>query len=146
MDSVYGQLPSQQEASVIYHHHHPHPDGSSCQQPLPPPLAPSLQPQHPQQQQQPPPPPPPPPALQPAFPCLPPQASEYPGGASPELQRALAAHTEQQQQQQQQMVVGSGLLTQAPADGLMVVSPAQTLTDTLDDIMQGTAQLGVQCL
>ncbi|XP_062379878.1 ankyrin repeat and KH domain-containing protein 1-like isoform X2 [Sardina pilchardus] len=133
-DSVYSQLPPQQEASVIYHHH-PQPDGSSLQQPLPlpPPPAPTLQPplQQQQQQQQPPPPPPPPPALQPAFPSLPPQVCEYPGGASPELQRALAAHTEQQQQ----MVVGSGLLTQAPPDGLMVATPAQTLTDTLDDIM-----------
>ncbi|KAL2077246.1 hypothetical protein ACEWY4_026750 [Coilia grayii] len=131
VDSVYSQLPSQQEASIIYHHHHPQPDGSCAQQPLPPPPTPTLQPQLPQPQQQPPPPPPPPPALQPAFPSLPPQASDYPGGASPELQRALAAHTEQQQQ----MVVGSGLLTQAPPDGLMVATPAQTLTDTLDDIM-----------
>ncbi|CAM4668988.1 unnamed protein product [Leuciscus chuanchicus] len=52
--------------------------------------------------------------------------AEYPGSSSPDLQRVLLG--------QQLTGLGPGLLTQAP-DGLMVATPAQTLTDTLDDIM-----------
>uniref|UniRef100_A0A4W5LZA8 Ankyrin repeat and KH domain containing 1 n=1 Tax=Hucho hucho TaxID=62062 RepID=A0A4W5LZA8_9TELE len=43
-------------------------------------------------------------------------------------------HTLQQMLWQQLTDLGPGLLTQAP-EGLMVATPAQTLTDTLDDIM-----------
>ncbi|XP_012691221.2 ankyrin repeat and KH domain-containing protein 1 isoform X2 [Clupea harengus] len=55
---------------------------------------------------------------------------EYPcpDGGSPELQRAMLG------QQLQLQPLGPGLLSQAP-DGLMIARPAQTLTDTLDDIM-----------
>uniref|UniRef100_A0A8C2GV79 Ankyrin repeat and KH domain containing 1 n=1 Tax=Cyprinus carpio TaxID=7962 RepID=A0A8C2GV79_CYPCA len=52
--------------------------------------------------------------------------AEYPGRSSPDLQRVLLG--------QQLTGLGPGLLAQAP-DGLMVATPAQTLTDTLDDIM-----------
>uniref|UniRef100_A0A671S4X6 Ankyrin repeat and KH domain-containing protein 1-like n=1 Tax=Sinocyclocheilus anshuiensis TaxID=1608454 RepID=A0A671S4X6_9TELE len=54
--------------------------------------------------------------------------AEYPGSSSPDLQRVLLG--------QQLTGLGPGLLAQAP-DGLMVATPAQTLTDTLDDIMAG---------
>lgn len=54
--------------------------------------------------------------------------AEYPGSSSPDLQRVLLG--------QQLTGLGPGLLTQAP-NGLMVATPAQTLTDTLDDIMAG---------
>ncbi len=91
------------------------------------------------------PPPPPPPqnqALQsrplqtsfvPIQPLTPQQSTdfsnaEYPGNSSPDLQRVLLG--------QQLAGLGPGLLAQAP-DGLMVATPAQTLTDTLDDIMAG---------
>ncbi|XP_035382701.1 ankyrin repeat and KH domain-containing protein 1 isoform X2 [Electrophorus electricus] len=53
-------------------------------------------------------------------------SAEYPGSSSPDLQRVMLG--------QQLSGLGPGLLTQAP-DGLMVATPAQTLTDTLDDIM-----------
>ncbi|KAG9346766.1 hypothetical protein JZ751_007083, partial [Albula glossodonta] len=93
---------------------------------------------------QPPPPPPPPqepspPPLQSGFVPIQPLAvqqstdfssTDYPGSASPDLQRVLVS----QQMLGQQQGLGPGLLTQAP-DGLMVATPAQTLTDTLDDIM-----------
>ncbi|KAL0162606.1 hypothetical protein M9458_042002, partial [Cirrhinus mrigala] len=90
---------------------------------------------------QPPPPPPPQnqvlqsPPLQTSFvpiqPLAPQQSTdfsnaEYPGSSSPDLQRVLLG--------QQLTGLGPGLLAQAP-DGLMVATPAQTLTDTLDDIM-----------
>uniref|UniRef100_A0A9J8C895 Ankyrin repeat and KH domain containing 1 n=1 Tax=Cyprinus carpio carpio TaxID=630221 RepID=A0A9J8C895_CYPCA len=52
--------------------------------------------------------------------------AEYPLSSSPDLQRVLLG--------QQLTGLGPGLLAQAP-DGLMVATPAQTLTDTLDDIM-----------
>ncbi|XP_052392354.1 ankyrin repeat and KH domain-containing protein 1 isoform X2 [Carassius gibelio] len=52
--------------------------------------------------------------------------ADYPGSSSPDLQRVLLG--------QQLTGLGPGLLAQAP-DGLMVATPAQTLTDTLDDIM-----------
>uniref|UniRef100_A0A673XQK7 Ankyrin repeat and KH domain containing 1 n=1 Tax=Salmo trutta TaxID=8032 RepID=A0A673XQK7_SALTR len=51
---------------------------------------------------------------------------------SPDLQRAMVS--QQQMLGQHLTGLGPGLLTQAP-DGLMVATPAQTLTDTLDDIM-----------
>ncbi|XP_041079103.1 ankyrin repeat and KH domain-containing protein 1-like isoform X2 [Polyodon spathula] len=51
---------------------------------------------------------------------------------TPDLQRVLV--NQQMLGQQQLPGLGQGLLTQAP-DGLMVATPAQTLTDTLDDIM-----------
>ncbi|KAG5853449.1 hypothetical protein ANANG_G00073580 [Anguilla anguilla] len=51
-------------------------------------------------------------------------SADCPCTASPDLQRALVS----------QQMLGPGLLAQAP-DGLMVATPAQTLTDTLDDIM-----------
>ncbi|XP_051533099.1 ankyrin repeat and KH domain-containing protein 1-like isoform X2 [Myxocyprinus asiaticus] len=91
---------------------------------------------------QPPPPPTPPqnqvlqsPLLQTSFVPIQPLATqqstdfsnaEYPGSSSPDLQRMLLG--------QHLTGLGPGLLTQAP-DGLMVATPAQTLTDTLDDIM-----------
>lgn len=90
---------------------------------------------------QPPPPPPPQnqalqsPPLQTSFVPIQPLATqqstdfsnaEYPESSSPDLQRVLLG--------QQLTGLGPGLLTQAP-DGLMVATPAQTLTDTLDDIM-----------
>ncbi|KAJ8408895.1 hypothetical protein AAFF_G00247130 [Aldrovandia affinis] len=92
--------------------------------------------------QQPPPPPPPQPQqhqglslspLQSGFVPIQPLAvqqstdfgsADYPGSTSPDLQRVLVS----------QQMLGPGLLAQAP-DGLMVATPAQTLTDTLDDIM-----------
>lgn len=92
---------------------------------------------------QPPPPPPPQnqalqsPPLQASFVPIQPLATqqstdfsnaEYPESSSPDLQRVLLG--------QQLTGLGPGLLTQAP-DGLMVATPAQTLTDTLDDIMAG---------
>ncbi|XP_069051450.1 ankyrin repeat and KH domain-containing protein 1 isoform X4 [Lepisosteus oculatus] len=93
--------------------------------------------------QQPPPPPPPqqqgPPApVQTGFVPIQPLASQQSTdftssadcpGSGPDLQRVLVS-----QQQQQLAGLGPGLLAQAP-DGLMVATPAQTLTDTLDDIM-----------
>ncbi|XP_056302439.1 ankyrin repeat and KH domain-containing protein 1 isoform X1 [Danio aesculapii] len=53
-------------------------------------------------------------------------SAEYPGSSSPDLQRVLLG--------QPLAGLGPGLLAQA-SDGLMVATPAQTLTDTLDDIM-----------
>lgn len=53
-------------------------------------------------------------------------SAEYPGSSSPDLQRVLLG--------QPLTGLGPGLLAQA-SDGLMVATPAQTLTDTLDDIM-----------
>lgn len=50
-----------------------------------------------------------------------------------ELQKALG---NQQNVGQQQQIAGQGLLVQEP-DGLMVATPAQTLTDTLDDLIAG---------
>ncbi|KAF7697255.1 hypothetical protein HF521_005673 [Silurus meridionalis] len=94
------------------------------------------------QQPAPPPPPqphslqgPPPPPLQSSFVPIQPMnaqqstdfgSAEYPGSSSPDLQRVMLG--------QQLSGLGPGLLTQAP-EGLMVATPAQTLTDTLDDIM-----------
>ncbi|XP_076836870.1 ankyrin repeat and KH domain-containing protein 1 isoform X2 [Brachyhypopomus gauderio] len=98
---------------------------------------------YPEEAQPPPPPPPqphplqgaPPPPLQTSF--VPIQSlaaqqstdfgsAEYPGSSSPDLQRVTLS--------QPRSTLGPGLPTQAP-DGLMVAAPAQTLTDTLDDIM-----------
>uniref|UniRef100_A0A8C3UBZ0 K Homology domain-containing protein n=2 Tax=Catharus ustulatus TaxID=91951 RepID=A0A8C3UBZ0_CATUS len=53
------------------------------------------------------------------------------GTESLELQKALG---NQQNVGQQQQIAGQGLLVQE-ADGLMVATPAQTLTDTLDDLI-----------
>uniref|UniRef100_A0A8C3UCX1 K Homology domain-containing protein n=1 Tax=Catharus ustulatus TaxID=91951 RepID=A0A8C3UCX1_CATUS len=55
------------------------------------------------------------------------------GTESLELQKALG---NQQNVGQQQQIAGQGLLVQE-ADGLMVATPAQTLTDTLDDLIAG---------
>ncbi|NXR10077.1 ANKH1 protein, partial [Semnornis frantzii] len=55
----------------------------------------------------------------------------YNGTESIELQKALG---NQQNVGQQQQIAGQGLLVQE-ADGLMVATPAQTLTDTLDDLI-----------
>uniref|UniRef100_A0A8C9YZA6 Ankyrin repeat and KH domain containing 1 n=1 Tax=Sander lucioperca TaxID=283035 RepID=A0A8C9YZA6_SANLU len=101
--------------------------------PLPqqPPLPPS-----PQAQPQPPPPP-----LQTAFVPIQPlpdyNPADYPGSTSPELQRVLVGQQMlgQQQQGQQLAGLGPGMIPQQAPDGLMVATPAQTLTDTLDDIM-----------
>lgn len=41
------------------------------------------------------------------------------------------------QQGQQLAALGPGMIPQQAPDGLMVATPAQTLTDTLDDIMAG---------
>uniref|UniRef100_A0A8C0FN60 K Homology domain-containing protein n=1 Tax=Bubo bubo TaxID=30461 RepID=A0A8C0FN60_BUBBB len=54
----------------------------------------------------------------------------YNGTESLELQKALG----NQQNVGQQQIAGQGLLVQEP-DGLMVATPAQTLTDTLDDLI-----------
>uniref|UniRef100_A0A4W5LY34 Ankyrin repeat and KH domain containing 1 n=1 Tax=Hucho hucho TaxID=62062 RepID=A0A4W5LY34_9TELE len=71
------------------------------------------------------------------------QAQEPPPPPPHTLARFLPPHllaTQQVMVNQQQMLwqqltdLGPGLLTQAP-EGLMVATPAQTLTDTLDDIM-----------
>ncbi|XP_055080813.1 ankyrin repeat and KH domain-containing protein 1 isoform X2 [Periophthalmus magnuspinnatus] len=102
----------------------------SPQPPQQPPLPPS-----PQTQPQPPPPP-----LQAAFVPIPPlpdyNPADYPG--SPELQRVLVGQQmlgQPQGQGQQLAGIGPGMLPPQPSDGLMVATPAQTLTDTLDDIM-----------
>ncbi|XP_068024179.1 ankyrin repeat and KH domain-containing protein 1 isoform X6 [Melanerpes formicivorus] len=55
----------------------------------------------------------------------------YNGTEALELQKALG---NQQHVGQQQQLAGQGLLVQE-ADGLMVATPAQTLTDTLDDLI-----------
>ncbi|KFP65664.1 Ankyrin repeat and KH domain-containing protein 1, partial [Cariama cristata] len=55
----------------------------------------------------------------------------YNGTESLELQKTLG---NQQNVGQQQQIAGQGLLVQEP-DGLMVATPAQTLTDTLDDLI-----------
>ena len=90
---------------------------------------------------------PPPPPLQTVFVPIQPlpeyNPADYPGSTSPELQRVLVGqHMLGQQQQQQQpgqqlAGLGAGMLAQQAPDGLMVATPAQTLTDTLDDIMAG---------
>uniref|UniRef100_A0A8P4KTP8 K Homology domain-containing protein n=1 Tax=Dicentrarchus labrax TaxID=13489 RepID=A0A8P4KTP8_DICLA len=101
------------------------------QPPQQPPLPPS-----PQAQPQPPPPP-----LQAAFVPIQPlpdyNPADYPGSTSPELQRVLVEQQMlgQQQQGQQLAGLGPGMIPQQAPDGLMVATPAQTLTDTLDDIM-----------
>ena len=80
---------------------------------------------------------PPPPPLQAPFVPIQPlgdySPADYPGGTPPELQRVLLG---------QQQALGAGMLGQQAPDGLMVATPAQTLTDTLDDIMAGV--LGVR--
>uniref|UniRef100_A0A4W5LX87 Ankyrin repeat and KH domain containing 1 n=1 Tax=Hucho hucho TaxID=62062 RepID=A0A4W5LX87_9TELE len=84
---------------------------------------------------------PPPPLLQARF--LPPHllatqqstdfsTADYPVSSSPDMERVMV--NQQQMLWQQLTDLGPGLLTQAP-EGLMVATPAQTLTDTLDDIM-----------
>lgn len=105
--------------------------------PQQPPLPPSPQTQ-PQPQ-------PPPPSLQAAFVPIQPlpdyNPADYPGSTSPELQRVLVGQQmlgQQQQCQGQQIPgLGPGMIPQPAPDGLMVATPAQTLTDTLDDIMAG---------
>ncbi|XP_017282138.1 ankyrin repeat and KH domain-containing protein 1 isoform X3 [Kryptolebias marmoratus] len=101
------------------------------QLPQQPPLPPSPQTQ------------PPPPSLQAAFVPIQPlpdyNPADYPGSTSPELQRVLVGQQMLGQQQQgpgQQIAgLGPGMIPQSAPDGLMVATPAQTLTDTLDDIM-----------
>ncbi|KAK5925302.1 hypothetical protein CgunFtcFv8_017837 [Champsocephalus gunnari] len=63
--------------------------------------------------------------------------ADYPGSTSPELQRVLVGQQMLGQQQQGQQLggLGPGMIPQQAPDGLMVATPAQTLTDTLDDIM-----------
>ena len=105
------------------------------QPPQQPPLPPS-----PQAQPQPPPPP-----LQAAFVPIQPlpdyNPADYPGSTSPELQRVLVGQQmlgqPQQGQGQQLAGLAPGMIPQQAPDGLMVATPAQTLTDTLDDIMAG---------
>uniref|UniRef100_A0A3B3DB52 Ankyrin repeat and KH domain containing 1 n=1 Tax=Oryzias melastigma TaxID=30732 RepID=A0A3B3DB52_ORYME len=91
-------------------------DGPQQQPPLPP--SPQTQPQ------------PPPPPLQAPFVPIQPlpdyNPADYTGSTSPELQRVLG---------QQLAGLGPGMIPQQAPDGLMVATPAQTLTDTLDDIM-----------
>ena len=81
---------------------------------------------------------PPPPPLQTVFVPIQPlpeyNPADYPGSTSPELQRVLVG---QHMLGQQQAGLGAGMLAQQAPDGLMVATPAQTLTDTLDDIMAG---------
>ncbi|KAJ7997313.1 hypothetical protein DPEC_G00227670 [Dallia pectoralis] len=98
-------------------------------QPTPPPPLQALQSPHPH-------------PLQTSFVPVPPRASrqspdfsmmDYPPCTTgPDLQRAILS--QQQMLGQQLTGPGPGLLTQA-TDELMVATPAQTLTDTLDDIM-----------
>uniref|UniRef100_A0A672IQK3 Ankyrin repeat and KH domain-containing protein 1-like n=1 Tax=Salarias fasciatus TaxID=181472 RepID=A0A672IQK3_SALFA len=86
---------------------------------------------------------PPPPPLQSAFVPIQPlpdyNPADYPGSTSPELQRVLVGQQMlgQPQQGQGQQLPGllPGMIPQQAPDGLMVATPAQTLTDTLDDIM-----------
>ncbi|XP_028314515.1 ankyrin repeat and KH domain-containing protein 1 isoform X2 [Gouania willdenowi] len=117
----YPKLP--QVGTILYR------DGPQ-QPPLPP--SPQTQPQ------------PPPPPLQTAF--VPIQLlpdynpADFPGNTSPELQRVLVGQQmlgQQQQQSPTQQLAGlsPGMIPQQASDGLMVATPAQTLTDTLDDIM-----------
>lgn len=103
------------------------------QPPQQPPLPPS-----PQSQPQPPP-PPLPTAFVPIQPLPDYNSAEYPSSGSPELQRVLVGQQMlgQQQQGQQLAGLGPGMIPQQAPDGLMVATPAQTLTDTLDDIMAG---------
>lgn len=100
------------------------------QPPQQPPLPPSSQTQ----------PQPPPPPLQAAFVPIQPlpdyNPADYPGSPSPELQRVLVG-----QQGQQLAGLSPGMMPQQAPDGLMVATPAQTLTDTLDDIMAGKCVL-----
>lgn len=63
--------------------------------------------------------------------------AEYSGSSSPDLQRVLLGP--------QLTGLGPGLLAQAP-EGLMVATPAQTLTDTLDDIMAGELPFGMSII
>ncbi|CAG5991960.1 unnamed protein product [Menidia menidia] len=121
-DDDYLKLP--QVGTILYR------DGP--QPPQQPPLPPS-----PQTQAQPPPPP-----LQTAFVPIQPlpdyNPADYPGSASPELQRVLVGQQmlgQQQAQAQQLAGLGPGMIPQQAPDGLMVATPAQTLTETLDDIM-----------
>lgn len=104
------------------------------QLPQQPPLPPS-----PQAQPQPPPPP-----LQSAFVPIQPlpdyNPADYAGSTSPELQRVLVGQQmlgQQPGQGPQLAGLGPGMIPQQAPDGLMVATPAQTLTDTLDDIMAG---------
>lgn len=115
-DGDYAELP--QVDTILY------PEGGQQPAPPPPPQPHSLQG-------------PPPPPLQSSFVPIQPMnaqqstdfsSAEYPGSSSPDLQRVMLG--------QQLPGLGPGLLAQAP-DGLMVATPAQTLTDTLDDIMAG---------
>lgn len=106
-------------------------DGPQQQPPLPP--SPQTQPQ------------PPPPPLQAPFVPIQPlpdyNPADYTGSTSPELQRVLVGQQmlgQQQGQGQQLAGLGPGMIPQQAPDGLMVATPAQTLTDTLDDIMAGT--------
>ncbi|TMS17629.1 Ankyrin repeat and KH domain-containing protein 1 [Larimichthys crocea] len=101
------------------------------QPPQQPPLPPS-----PQAQPQPPP-PPVPAAFVPIQPLPDYNSADYPGSTSPELQRVLVGQQMLGQQQQGQQLPGlsPGMIPQQAPDGLMVATPAQTLTDTLDDIM-----------
>uniref|UniRef100_A0A8C3XUY9 K Homology domain-containing protein n=1 Tax=Chelydra serpentina TaxID=8475 RepID=A0A8C3XUY9_CHESE len=60
----------------------------------------------------------------------------YNGTDSLDLQKVLGGNQQNVGQQQQIAEHGQGLLVQEP-DGLMVATPAQTLTDTLDDLIAG---------
>lgn len=108
------------------------------QPPQQPPLPPSPQ-------AQPQPPPPPLQAFVPIQPLPDYNPADYPGSTSPELQRVLVGQQmlgQQQQGQGQQLAgLGPGMIPQQAPDGLMVATPAQTLTDTLDDIMAGKCKM-----
>ncbi|XP_038860998.1 ankyrin repeat and KH domain-containing protein 1-like isoform X1 [Salvelinus namaycush] len=69
--------------------------------------------------------------------------ADYPVSSSPDLERVMV--NQQQMLWQQLTDLGPGLLTQAP-EGLMVATPAQTLTDTLDDIMAAAVSSRVPML
>ncbi|XP_014911268.1 ankyrin repeat and KH domain-containing protein 1 isoform X9 [Poecilia latipinna] len=124
----YPKLP--QVGTILYR------DGPQLPQQPPLPPSPQTQPQ------------PPPPPLQAAFVPIQPlpdyNPADYPGSTSPELQRVLVGQQmlgqqmlgQQPQSQGQQLAgLGPGMIPQPAPDGLMVATPAQTLTDTLDDIM-----------
>lgn len=125
----YTKLP--QVGTILYR------DGPQPPQQPPLPLSPQAQSQ--------PPPPPLPAAFVPVQPLPDYNPADYPGSNSPDLQRVLVGQQmlgQQQQGQGQQLPgLGPGMIPQQAPDGLMVATPAQTLTDTLDDIMAGQCMM-----
>ncbi|KAK7922107.1 hypothetical protein WMY93_009009 [Mugilogobius chulae] len=88
----------------------------------------------------------------PQQPPLPPSPQTQPQPPPPPLQAAFRVLVGQQMLGQQQGQgqplpgIGPGMLPPQPSDGLMVATPAQTLTDTLDDIMAAAVSSRVPML